>query len=288
MHLLAESGGSKSQWFLYNRDGLQHSFRTSGFNPNTQSASEILNQQQLDFGDAIPADAGLTVHFYGAGLGAAATEAMVRGILENLFPKAVIHLYTDMLAAARATCGDGKGIVCILGTGSNCCWWDGEKIAANLGSHGYLFGDEGSGADLGRAIVSAALNGELPHDVEHLFRDWVGKPLLDIRTEIYQSPKVNVAMAEYSRFLAEHLSHPVVRTMVVARFMHFFQRTVFRMKGYAEMPIHFVGSIAEAYQEPLRHAMGLMKLSPATITAAPGERLLAYHLAKLQAAAPNR
>lgn len=282
MHLLAESGGTKTQWYLYDAKGVRSTYRTSGFNPNVQAAPEIEAQQRLDWGDDLPSGDGLTIDFYGAGLGASGTEAAVRGILQQLFAGAEIHLMTDMLAAVRATAGDAPGIVCILGTGSNCCYWDGDKIIANLGSHGYLFSDEGSGADLGKTLIGAALNGELPHHLEHKLRDWAGKPFLDIRTEIYTAPKVNTALAEYSRFLAEHLDDPSVRTLVVARFMAFLQKTVMRMRGYQEVPIHFVGSIAKVYQEPLREAMAYIQVQPATITAAPGDRLLAYHLARLQ------
>lgn len=282
MHLLAESGGSKTQWFLYDKDGLRQTYRTSGFNPNVQTAAAIEQQQRMDWADQLPSGQGLTVEFYGAGLGAPATEAMVTGILQHLFPGAKLLLASDMLAAARATCGDQMGIVCILGTGSNCCHWDGSKITGNLGSHGYLFSDEGSGADLGRSIVSAVLNGEMPHDVEHLFKDWVQKPLLDVRTEIYLAPKVNVALAEYARFMAAHLDNPAIRYMAIGRFMAFFTRTVLRIKGHQTLPIHFVGSIAAVFEAPLREAMGMLKLAPASITAAPGDALFRYHLAQLQ------
>ncbi len=286
MHLLAESGGSKTQWFLYDQDGLRQSFRTSGFNPNVQGEAEIERQQRLDWGDDLPSGQDLTVDFYGAGLGAPATEAIVRDMLERLFPGATLHVMSDMLAAARATAGDTAGIVCILGTGSNCCHWDGEKISATLGSHGYLFSDEGSGADLGRSIVSAMLNGELPHDVEHLFKHWAGKPLMEIRTEIYLAPKVNVALAEYSRFLAAHLDNTTVRYMVIARFMAFLTRNVQRIRGHNELPIHFVGSIAEIYADPLREALRMIQLEPSRIIGAPGEALLQYHLSRLQTAQP--
>ena len=146
MHLLAESGGTKTQWYLYDAQGLKREFRTSGLNPNVQSAAEIERQQREDWGDDLPKSEDLQFDFYGAGLGAPATEKIVHDILRNLFPHAELRVMTDMLAAVHATCGDEKGIVCILGTGSNCCFWDGEKITANLGSHGYLFSDEGSGA----------------------------------------------------------------------------------------------------------------------------------------------
>ncbi|MFM2375687.1 MAG: hypothetical protein RLZZ165_784 [Bacteroidota bacterium] len=283
MHLLAESGGTKTQWYLYDAAGTRLDFRTSGLNPNVQPADEIERQQRKDWGENLPDSNGLHVDFYGAGLGAPKTDKMVNDLLRNLFPNAEIHVMSDMLAAALATCGNQKGIVCILGTGSNCCYWDGEKIMASLGSHGYLFSDEGSGADLGRAIISAALHGDLPHDIEHKFRDWAGKSFLDIRTEIYHSPKVNTALAEYSMFLAENIDLPTIQMMVVGRFMAFLQKTAFRIIGYRDLPIHFVGSISEAYQAPLREALGMMQLKPASITAAPGERLLAYHLARLTA-----
>jgi glucosamine kinase len=170
--------------------------------------------------------------------------------------------------------------------GCNCCYWDGEKITANLGSHGYLFNDEGSGADLGRTLLSALLNGEVPHDVEHLFKDWAGgKKLLDIRTEVYQAPKVNVALAEYSRFLAAHLQHPMLRYMAIARFSAFVTRHITRIHRYQELPIHFVGSVADVYAEPLGEALKLMQLVPTSITAAPGDALLQYHMQQLQDAA---
>jgi glucosamine kinase len=286
MHLLAESGGSKTQWFLYDHGGHKATFKTSGFNPNVQPEADIEAQQRLDWGDALPAGAGLTIDFYGAGLGAAATEASVRSMLERLFPGAQLQVMSDMLAAARATAGDAPGIVCILGTGSNCCYWDGEKITASLGAHGYLFNDEGSGADLGRTLISALLNGEVPHDVEHLFKHWDPKPLMQIRTEVYQAPKVNAALAEYSRFLAAHLSNPTLKYMVIARFMAFLTRNVQRIHNHRELPIHFVGSIAEVYEGPLREAMALLQLAPSKIIGAPGEALLDYHRSRLAAGQP--
>jgi glucosamine kinase len=283
--LLAESGGTKTQWYLYDRDGLQKSIRTSGMNPNTATAEAIATQQREEWGADLPSGEGLTLDFYGAGLGAPATEATMRGILEGLFPGANIRIESDMLAAARAGCGDQPGIVCILGTGSNCCYWDGQKITANLGSHGYLFNDEGSGADLGRTLLSALLSGEMPHQVEHLFKDWSGgKKLLDIRTEIYQAPKVNVALAEYSRFIAAHLDNAAVRYLAIGRFSAFLTRHVMRMSGHRELPIHFVGSVAHVYAEPLAETLQMLQLTAGTITAAPGDALLAYHVQQLQSA----
>lgn len=287
MHLLAESGGTKTQWYLYDQDGLRSSWRTSGMNPNAQPADCIEQQQRLDWGNELPSGEGLQVHFYGAGLGATAAEEAIRGVLLRLFPGANLSLQSDMLAAARATCGDQVGIVCILGTGSNCCYWDGAAITGSLGSHGYLFNDEGSGADLGRTILSALLSGEVGHDVEHLFHHWSGgKKLLDIRSEIYQAPKINVALAEYARFFAAHIDNLTLRYMVVARFMAFLTRTVMRMTNHQNLPIYFVGSVADVYAAQLREAMAMVKLTPARILAAPGEALLQYHISLLHSPQP--
>lgn len=277
---MAESGGTKTQWYRYDREGLQGELRTGGLNPNASDDATLAAQLRAEWSGIDPA-AVTELDFYGAGLGAPSTEARMTAILQAQFPQARLRLYSDLVAAARATAGDQLGIVCILGTGSNCCHWDGRQVTASLGSHGYLFNDEGSGADLGRALVGAALNGELPHDVEHMLRHWTGKPILEVRSEIYQAPKVSAALADYSRFLAEHLDHPTLRTIVVSRFMAFFTRTVFRIRGYQQTPLHFVGSIAEVYAGPLREALAMMHLQPASIVAAPAEALLAYHVASL-------
>ena len=278
MQLLAESGGSKTAWYLFDESGLLRSHRSSGMNPNALAATEILARQQEEWPEDLKVPEGTIVNFYGAGIGAAPMRTQIQEVLETLFPKTEILLETDMLAAARATCGDEVGIVSILGTGSNCCWYDGKEITGNLGSHGFLFNDQGGGADLGRAMISAALDGELPHDIEHQFRDWAGKSFLDIRTEIYQAEKTNVAMAKYSRFLAENASNPVLGSIVQRRFMAFFEKTILRMRKHRETPLHFVGSISAVYADILRGSLNLLGLKASKILGEPGDALLAYHL----------
>ena len=278
MQLLAESGGSKTAWYLFDETGLLAQHRSSGMNPNAQSAAEILAQQKAEWPAELQIPPKTTLHFYGAGLGAAKTEAQMREVLNGLFPAIELHLQSDMLAAAKATCGDTTGIVCILGTGSNCCWYENGEITATMGSHGYLFNDEGGGADLGRALIGAALNHELPHNIEHDFRNWAGKSFLDIRTEIYQAPKINVALAHYSRFLAKNIAEPTLRALVQRRFMAFFEKTVLRMRKHRETPLHFAGSIAAVYADILKESLGLLGLEAGSILAEPGDALLEYHL----------
>lgn len=282
MQLLAESGGSKTAWYWYDENGLISSHISSGMNPNAESADAILASQKAAWPKELLIPSGTKIDFYGAGLGAASTEKTMQNILNSMFPQPIVQLESDMLAAARATSGNEAAIVCILGTGSNCCFFDGEKITAMLGSHGYLFNDEASGMDLGRALIGAALNGELPHYLEHKLRDWAGKSFLEIRTEIYQAPKTNVALAEYSRFLSENRADPVVRTMVQSRMMAFFQKTILRITGYRDLPIHFAGSISAVYADILRDSLKLLNLSAGNIVAAPGEALLTYHIQKLR------
>lgn len=281
MYLLAESGGSKTQWHLFDESGVLASHRSSGMNPNVQSAADMLAQQRAEWPSDFSVPQGTELYFYGAGLGAKAAEQSVREVLEALLPGSPLQIESDMLAAARAVAGDDSAIVCILGTGSNCCWYDQGQIQFMRGSHGYLFNDEGSGADLGRAIINAVLNNEIPQEEIAIFNDWSGKDILDIRSEIYSAPKVNVALAEYSRFFAEFIHRPVLRIMVSARFLSFVQRNVMRIDNYRELPIHFVGSVASVYADVLREAMGMLSLSPSKIVAAPADALLEYHVAKL-------
>jgi N-acetylglucosamine kinase-like BadF-type ATPase len=281
MYLLAESGGTKTQWHLFDKEGIIASHRSSGMNPNVQGMEDMLAQQRGEWSPDFVVPEGTEVFFYGAGLGAKAAEQTVRDVLEDLFPGCELHLESDMLAAARAVAGEESAIVCILGTGSNCCWYDQGQIQSMRGSHGYLFNDEGSGTDLGRAIINAVLNHEIPQEEIELFNAWTGKDILDIRSEIYAAPKVNVALAEYSRFFAEYKHRPVLRIMASARFLTFVQRNVMRIDKYRELPIHFVGSVAEVYADVLYEAMGMLGLKPSKILAAPADALLEYHLAKL-------
>lgn len=281
MYLLAESGGTKTQWLLFDSSGILASHRSSGMNPNVQTAADMLAQQRSEWLPEFSVPAGTEVFFYGAGLGAAAGEATIQSVLTSLLPGCPLHIETDLLAAARAVAGDDSAIICILGTGSNCCWYENGRIQYMLGAHGYLFNDEGSGADLGKSILNACLNNEIPAEEIEIFKQWAGKELLDIRSEIYAAPKTNVALAEYSRFFAEYLHRPVLRIMVAARFLTFLQRNVMRIDNFRQLPIHFVGSVASVYADVLREAMGMVNIAPSKIVAAPADALLEYHLARL-------
>lgn len=282
MYLLAESGSTKTDWIYFNGSGILESFRTVGINPMVQSEAEIREGPMAELVEQLKA-VPEAIYFYGAGLRTGDKRDLVRDLLAEHFPNSTLQVDHDLLGAARATCGHEAGITCILGTGSNSCWYDGEQITYEIGGNGYLFGDEGSGADLGRHLIKRALDIELPGEIIKEIEAWAGKPMLEIRNDAFKHPQPNYYFAGFSRFIHAKLDKPTIRVFVISRFTEFLTRTVMRYAGYQDMPIHFVGSIAALYQYELAEACGYMKLKPGRVLQAPAEALVNYHIERQQA-----
>ena len=282
MYLLAESGATKTDWIVFDESGIQKSFRTSGINPMVQSERQIRDGALTELKEVLEVQPE-KLFFYGAGLRTPDKRELVSQMLAEVFPDIPLNIEHDLLGAARATCGDEPGITCILGTGSNSCWFDGEKITFEIGGNGYLLGDEGSGSDLGKTLVKRALDIELPAEIISEFEEWAGRSILQIRNDAYAHPRPNYYFAEFSKFIHAKLDKPTMRTLVISRFTEFLTRTVMRYAGYHDMPVHFVGSIAKFYQYELAEACGYMKLKPGRVVQAPAEALVHYHLDRLKA-----
>lgn len=280
MYLLAESGATKTDWIYFDQSGIQGSFRTAGLNPMVQTKEEIrvgaLQELKEKLGEMPEA-----LYFYGAGLRTSDKVEIVTDLLQDIFRDSTLHIQHDLLGAARATCGKEAGITCILGTGSNSCYYDGEQIKYEIGGNGYLFGDEGSGADLGRNIIKKALNIELPAEISKDLEAWAGKSLLQIRNEAYQHPRPNYFFAQFSEFIYSQLHKPTVSIFVTARFSEFLSKTVARYNGYQDVPLHFIGSIASLYQYQLGEACKYLQLNPHKVLRAPAEALVQYHIDQL-------
>ncbi len=283
MYLLADSGATKTDWFLFNEDGVHSRLRTSGINPMIQNEVEIRTGPLKDLTELLGNTKVSQIHYYGAGLRTADKAETIRNLLKEIFPKAELGVYHDLLGAARAACGHQEGITCILGTGSNSCWYDGENIKAEIGGHGYVLGDEGSGADLGKNLIKMALDHELVHDVVAQIEAHAGKSLLDIRNEAYAHPKPNYYFASYSRFIADNIENPIYQGLVLGRFTTFLGKTVIRYSDYANKDINFVGSIAKVFERELRKACEIFSLKFGRIVPAPAEALVAHHLEGMKA-----
>lgn len=277
MILLADSGSTKTDWCL--ADGAAEICRiaTHGTNPFFQSADEIA--REVD-GSLLPRLGNRPIErirFYGAGCAFPEKIAVIRDVLAARFTAADIEVGSDMLAAARALCGRNAGIACILGTGSNSCLYDGTEITANVSPLGFILGDEGSGAVLGRTLVGDCLKNQLPTGLREKFLTRFGLTPADILERVYKKPFPNRFLAGLSPFLAENLDVPEIRALVKNGFMRFLRRNVLQYPDCREFPVHFTGSVAYYYKEILEEAAVESGLRIGSVARTPMEGLVRYH-----------
>ncbi|SMD41834.1 BadF-type ATPase [Aquiflexum balticum DSM 16537] len=253
MILIADSGASKTDWRVINQKGEIGQHKGIGFNPNYQTAEEMSNELQDDFLLNLR-DKVETIYYYGAGCGSQKNRLQVTNALKSIFKSAEINVDHDLMAAARATCGYQPGIACILGTGSNSCDYDGEVIIAKRPAPGYILGDEGGGAYIGRKFLQDFIYEEMP---EKLREKVIDKFQLDnqiIIENVYQRPFPGRYMASFCRFITEHISDPYCYMLYYNSFQDFFKKHVMKYKDYKKKPVNFVGSIAFHNSDILRSA----------------------------------
>jgi N-acetylglucosamine kinase-like BadF-type ATPase len=216
------------------------------------------------------------VYFYGSGV-RPEVEERVAGLLREVFPAAgCIEAHSDMLGAARALCGRTWGVACILGTGANSCVYDGYKIVHNTPALGYIIGDEGSGAVLGKHLIHDLYTGVLSHHMRILFEQEIHLTLSDIIDKVYRQPQANRFLASLSEFIHRHLDDDGIRDMVYSCFSDFANLHLSRY-GRRELPVSFVGSIAWHYQTQLSLVLQTLGYRVGTILKSPLDGLITYH-----------
>ena len=274
MKLIADSGSTKTDWCVV--DGGEIVFRTAGqgINPLQQGMDVIENVIKAElitlFGDARSI---AEIEFYGAGCRDEMVPAMEL-LLRNLFVNAGrVDVCSDVLGAARALFAGGEGIACILGTGANSCLYDGAKITANVPPLGYVLGDEGSGAVLGRLFVNRLFKGGLPESLRDEFLRDTGLTLADIINKVYREPLANRFLAGMSVFIRKHLENNELRALVVENFRNFFRRNV-ALYGRGDLPVRAVGGIAFHYERELHEAAEAEGFSVDKVIKSPMEGLV--------------
>ena len=254
MKLIADSGSTKTDWCVV--DGGEVVFRTAGhgINPFQQNDAEVENIVDNEFRSSFDGVERIAeIEFYGAGCRDGMVPRMER-LLRKLFVDAVrVEVCSDVLGAARVLFGDREGIACILGTGANSCLYDGRRITANVPPLGYILGDEGSGAVLGRQFINALFKGGLPAAMRDEFLSETGLTLADIINKVYREPLANRFLASTSVFIRNHLENKALRGLVVDNFKSFFKRNV-NLYGCRDLPVGAVGSIAFYYKSELLEA----------------------------------
>ena len=226
----------------------------------------------------LPAEAnGADIYFYGAGCTPEKCIIM-KGLLQKAFPKSpTIEVMSDLWGAARALCGHKPGIACILGTGSNSCYYDGKDMVANTPPLGYILGDEGSGAVLGKLFVADALKGLLPESLTRIFFEETGLTKADFLDNIYKKPMPSRFLASMAPFITRHKDEePMLKELAIRNFRSFFSRCI-APYGHPEMPVNFIGGLAFSYENELKEAARIEGLTIGTIEKGPMDGLIKYH-----------
>lgn len=286
MKLIADSGSTKTDWSVTSGNNVALSVKTQGINPFHQPEKvigDILSSELLPQIEPVVASIS-EIHFYGSGCNEANT-AVMQALLSRVFSDDVsssgygvrVFVYSDLLAAARAVCGTSPGIACIMGTGVNSCLYDGTGIVNNTRPLGYILGDEGSGAVLGKLFLNALYKGFLPQDMVGEFEQWIGMSYQDIITRVYREPMANRFLAGIAPFIHDRIDIPAVRDIVVDNFRNFFRRNVVQYKA-ASLPVGAVGSIAYFFRDELCEAASLEGFTLSRVLRSPMDGLVAYHI----------
>jgi glucosamine kinase len=276
MMLIADSGSTKTSWILVNNEGINQAITTSGINPMYQNEKSIFELLSNEFSMKIPEP--VSVFFYGAGCINDGVNIIVRDALNRFFSCREILINTDLLGAARSLCGTKPGIACILGTGSNSCYYDGQRIVKNISPLGYMLGDEGSGAVIGRRFISDLLKNQLPEAVREKFFADIKLSPYQIMDHVYKKPFPNRFLAQFTRFIHEHSDETALRNIVKNSFIEFFERNIRQYPEASDLPVQFTGSIAFHFSAILAEAAAYSGYSLGQVTPSPADGLIKYHL----------
>lgn len=279
MKLIADCGSTKIDWRLLDGDCIAGQFSSPGMNAVMLDCDEITARLASEVVPQIEPSADVTaVYFYGAGcLPGAISDNVSKALTANFTSAGDIEVHTDLLAAARALSGRSEGIACILGTGSNSCRYDGEKICENVSPLGYILGDEGSGAVLGRILVGDVLKRQLPQHLCDEFLQHYGLDRLTIIQRVYREPQANRFLASFAPFLAAHIDEPAIRSLVSSSFASFMRRNVMQYAAARVLPVGFVGSVAWHFKELLAEAVADAGCTLGRVIKSPMDGLLRYH-----------
>ena len=282
MYLIADSGSTKTDWCLCNQGTVLQNIQTQGINPYHQSeeAIETVLREELRPQLSLQKGTRLSITFYGSGCANDTACNRIKEALTKVLDTKDVTIHSDLLGAARALCGHQEGIACVLGTGSNSCLYNGKEIIANTPPLGYILGDEGSSAVLGRHLVGNCLKNQLPEALRDEFLTEYELTQEIILEKVYRQPLANRFLASLTPFLSKHREVPEIHQLLVDSFTDFFVRNV---KQYRRpwLPIHFVGSIANVFSAELKEAAESLGMELGTIMRSPMEGLIKYHCSGL-------
>lgn len=276
MILIADAGSTKIHWVVLEADRRETHFSTPGLNPVLLGSEQISERFEAELLPKLSAHRISEIHYYGAGC-TPQIAPIVAGILSRLLDCNNIEVASDMLGAARGLCRHSPGIACILGTGSNSCLFDGSRIVDAVGALGYILGDEGSGAVIGRRFLSDALKRMLPTDLADEFFAETGLTAAQAIEHVYRQPAPNRFLASLMPFVRSHIDHSEVESLVVDELTRFLRRNVAHYSDADSLPVNFTGSIAVHFRPQLEKALNNCNLRLGRILPDPIDGLIDYH-----------
>jgi glucosamine kinase len=274
--LIADSGSTKTEWCLLNGN-KKTKVITQGISPyflTGEQVVEIIRKELLPKLKKAEPD---QVFFYGTGCSNPANVKMIRKSIQTVFSEANVKVDHDLAGAAKALCGDSKGIACILGTGSNSCYYNGKRIVKNSPGLGYVLGDEGSGTYLGKKVIQYYLYNTFDPDLMDRFNAKYQTSITEILDAVYKKPLPNRYLAGFAGFLAENRGHFMIENIIEDGFNDFFFNHIYKYRESWTLPIHFVGSIAWGFRDVLKDMCHSYELQLGKILQNPMDGLIKYH-----------
>lgn len=273
--LLADSGATKTEWFLLQNGEITHQFYTKGISPIFQTQREISEEIKEHVYPQLKERMPDAIYFYGSGC-IPEKIGSVKSAIQSSFPIDEIEIYSDLIAATHALCGAKPGIACILGTGSNSCQWNGVEITKQVSPLGFIIGDEGSGASMGKILVGDLLKNQLSAELKEKFLKQYNLTPATIIENVYRKAFPSRFLAYVSSFLLENIENDAVKNIVKKSFTEFFQRNVMQYE-YKKHKVSFVGSIAHYYAPVLKEVAQENGITIGKIAKSPMKGLVDYY-----------
>jgi len=277
MILIADSGSTKTEWKIIGEGKAHESLFSKGINPFFLSDEGIFELLESELGN-LKDEKIEAIFYYGTGCNSEIRNNTVRSALNRFFITDRIFIGSDLLGAARSLCQDSPGIACIMGTGSNSCFYNGKEIVANVSPLGYILGDEGGAAVLGRKLISGVLKKQVPAHIIIKFFDVYELTPAEILENVYMKPFPNRFLGQFSKFLSANIDIPELKAIVTSSFDEFIIRNVLQYPESGKFPVNFTGSIAIHFRSLLEDTLRAYRLRPGIFSITPMENLVRYHV----------
>lgn len=278
MILIADSGSTKTAWCLISGNQRVKDITTKGINPFYQTEEEIEAELKNTLCQEIGGENKInSVYFYGAGCADSQINSKLAKTLQQVLKSDKAEVSSDMLGAARGIFKHQKGIACIMGTGSNSAYYDGNEIVKSIPAGGFIIGDEGSGAVLGKTLIADYIKNQMPENILAEFKKFYNGTYLDVVNHVYKQPFPNRWLANFTKFMYEKREDDYIHNMIVNSFTLFFNRNIKQFDSWENTEVGFVGSIAYYFEKELKEAAQKCEITISEIYQNPIEGLIEYH-----------